>query len=81
MKTDPSDLDQREVKAFIEQLESLASRYEGLLGDMRQPVEQRAPHAVEELLHQLGDEAPVDDFEAGRRRDRRRVHRDTSSHS
>jgi hypothetical protein len=37
-----------------------------------------AEDAVDHLLQHLGDSAPVDDFEAGRRRERRRFPRQAS---
>jgi len=67
---------QRQLEDALERLESLALEYEGLLGSARLPDDRFSSHAVDDLLQRLGDEAPVDDFEAGRRRDRRRVPRE-----
>ena len=52
-------------------LESLVRECHGLLSQTRVLAGLPPLDAVDHLLHRLGDEAPVDDFEAGRRRDRR----------
>ena len=69
----PDDLARTEERLdnALLRLESLLRECHGLLAQTRVLAGLPPLDAVDHLLHRLGDEAPVDDFEAGRRRDRR----------
>ena len=57
------------------ELVALVREWQALLGSAHPGTALPADDAVNRLLHSLGDDAPVDDFEAGRRRERRRYPR------
>ena len=69
----PDDLARTEERLdnALLRLETVLRECHRLLAQTRVLAGLPALDAVDHLLHRLGDEAPVDDFEAGRRRDRR----------
>ena len=68
---------QAQLDDALARLEALVRECQGLFARTRVLAGLPPLDAVDHLLQRLGDEAPVDDFEAGRRRDRRRVPRDS----
>jgi len=57
------------------ELVALVREWQALLGRGNAGTALPADDAVNRLLQSLGDDAPVDDFEAGKRRERRRYPR------
>jgi hypothetical protein len=72
----PSTPDRRLLDdATLAELVAIVRHWRELLGDADTAAALPARDAVDQLLNHLGDDAPVDDFEAGRCRDRRRLPR------
>jgi hypothetical protein len=62
---------QAQLDDALARLEALVRECQGLFARTRVLAGLPPLDAVDHLLQRLGDEGPVDDFEAGRRRDRR----------
>jgi hypothetical protein len=59
----------------LAELAAIVREWQALL-DTSDPASLPPDDAVDSLLQHLGDSGPVDDFEAGRRRERRRYPRE-----
>ena len=59
----------------LAELAAIVREWQALFDSAANAAALPADDAVDHLLQQLGDSDPVDDFEAGRRRDRRRYPR------
>jgi hypothetical protein len=64
--------------ATLAELASIVREWQAVFDRAGDAPSLPADDAVDHLLQHLGDSAPVDDFEAGRRRDRRRHPREAS---
>lgn len=62
---------QQHLDEALNRLEALVRECQALFARTRVLAGLPPLDAVDHLLQRLGDEGPVDDFEAGRRRDRR----------
>ena len=71
MNADDLERTEQHLDDALLRLEALVRECQGLLMQTRVLAGLPPLDAVDHLLQRLGDEAPVDDFEAGRRRDRR----------
>jgi len=71
MDTDDLARTQEQLDNALLRLEALVRECQSLMARTRLLAGLPPLDAVDHLLQRLGDEAPVDDFEAGRRRDRR----------
>ena len=77
VQTVPRDSRRLDEKTLAE-LAALVREWQALIGSPADVTALPADDAVDHLLQHLGDRDPVDDFEAGRRRDRRRYPREAS---
>jgi hypothetical protein len=75
----PSTRDRRPLDdETLAELMAIVREWQWLLDGAGAAPGQPSDDAVDHLLQHLGDDAPVDDFEAGRRRDRRRYPREST---